>query len=173
MKTNHQLLCQLYSILSQKLKLKMIVFRSSWNTLIATMTVFYHLKSTKVKLFPLNLFSMLGLTLPISLLKEFTNTFEFLWDADDKFEIMLISSRTVYFHVGKTADTGNADEHSAKESFKRLDKDSDGKLNKVCIAYKGYFNFELFRKPTNSWLRIFGLVKICSSLLKSFSGGLY
>lgn len=93
---------------------------------------------------------MLGLTLPISLLKEFTNTFEFLWDADDKFEIMLISSRTVYFHVGKTADTENADEHSAKESFKRLDKDSDGKLNKVCIAYKGYFNFELFRKPTNS-----------------------
>lgn len=53
---------------------------------------------------------------------------------------MLISSRTVYFHVGKTADTGNADEHSAKESFRRLDKDSDGKLNKVCIAYKGYFN---------------------------------
>lgn len=51
---------------------------------------------------------------------------------------MLISSRTVYFLVGKTADTGNADEHSAKESFKRLDKDSDGKLNKVCIAYKGY-----------------------------------
>lgn len=137
------------------------------------MTVFYHLKSTKVNLFPLNLFSMLGLILPISLLKEFTNTFEFLWDADDNFEIMLISSRTVYFHEGKTADTGNADEHSAKESFKRLDKDSDGKLNKVCIAYKGYFNFELFRKPTNSWLRIFGLVKICSSLLKSFSGGLY
>ena len=137
------------------------------------MTVFYHLKSTKVNLFPLNLFSMLGLTLPISLLKEFTNTFKFLWDADDKFEIMLISSCTVYFHVGKTADTGNANEHSAKESFKRLDKDSDGKLNKVCIAYKGYFNFELFRKPTNSWLRIFGLVKICSSLLKSFSGGLY
>ena len=56
----------------------MIFFRSSWNTLIATMTVFYHLKSTKVKLFPLNLLSMLGLTLPISLLKEFTNTFEFL-----------------------------------------------------------------------------------------------
>lgn len=137
------------------------------------MTVFYHLKSTKVNLFPLDFFSMLGLTLPTSLLKEFTNTFEFLWDADDKFEIMLISSRTVYFHVGKTADTGNADEHSAKESFKRLDKDSDGKLNKVCIAYKGYFNFELFRKPTNSWLRIFGLVKICSSVLKSFSGGLY
>lgn len=53
-------------------------FRSSWNTLIATMTVFYHLKSTKVNLFPLDFFSMLGLTLPISLLKEFTNTFEFL-----------------------------------------------------------------------------------------------
>lgn len=33
-------------------------------------------------------------------------------------------------YKGKTADTGNADEHSAKESFKRLDKDSDGKLNK-------------------------------------------
>lgn len=63
---------------SQKLKLKMIFFRSSWNTLIATMTVFYHLKSTKVNLFPLDFFSMLGLTLPISLLKEFTNTFEFL-----------------------------------------------------------------------------------------------
>ena len=156
-----------------KAKTEDYFFRSSWNTLIATMTVFYHLKSTKVNLFPLNFFSMLGLTLPISLLKEFTNTFEFLWDADDKFEIMLISSRTVYFHVGKTVDTGNADEHSAKESFKRLDKDSDGKLNKVCIAYKGYFNFELFRKPTNSGLRIFGLVKICSSVLKSFSGGLY
>lgn len=100
-------------------------------------------------------------------------TYKFTERVYDKFEIMLISSRTVYFHVGKTADTGNADEHSAKESFKRLDKDSDGKLNKVCIAYKGYFNFELFRKPTNSGLRIFGLVKICSSVLKSFSGGLY
>ncbi|XP_022799420.1 calumenin-A-like isoform X4 [Stylophora pistillata] len=33
-------------------------------------------------------------------------------------------------YKGKTADTGNTDEHSAKESFKRLDKDSDGKLNK-------------------------------------------
>lgn len=36
---------------------------------------FLSFKEYKGKPFPLNLFSMLGLTLPISLLKEFTNTF--------------------------------------------------------------------------------------------------
>lgn len=86
---------------------------------------------------------------------------------------MLISLCIVYFYVGKIVDIGNVDEYLVKEFFKRLDKDSDGKFNKVCIVYKGYFNFELFRKLINLGLRIFGLVKICSLVLKSFLGGFY
>lgn len=53
---------------------------------------------------------------------------------------MLISLCIVYFYVGKIVDIGNVDEYLVKEFFKRLDKDSDGKFNKVCIVYKGYFN---------------------------------
>ena len=40
-----------------------------------------------------------------------------------------------FFLAGKTVDTGNTDQKTAKESFKRLDQDNDGKLNKVSIAW--------------------------------------
>lgn len=40
-----------------------------------------------------------------------------------------------FFPAGKTVDTGNTDERTAKESFKRLDQDNDGKLNKVSIEW--------------------------------------
>ncbi|KAL9986034.1 hypothetical protein ACROYT_G000091 [Oculina patagonica] len=33
-------------------------------------------------------------------------------------------------YKGKTVDTGNTDQRTAKESFKKLDQDNDGKLNK-------------------------------------------
>lgn len=33
-------------------------------------------------------------------------------------------------YKGKTVDTGNTDQQTAKDSFKRLDQDNDGKLNK-------------------------------------------
>jgi len=38
-----------------------------------------------------------------------------------------------FLPAGKTVDTGNTDQRTAKESFKRLDRDNDGKLNKVSI----------------------------------------
>ena len=42
------------------------------------------------------------------------------------------------FPAGKTVDTGNTDQQTAKESFKRLDQDKDGKLNKVSTTWQIY-----------------------------------
>ena len=44
---------------------------------------------------------------------------------------MLTRVKCHFFPVGKTVDTGSTDQQTAKQSFKRLDQDNDGKLNKV------------------------------------------
>lgn len=52
--------------------------------------------------------------------------------------MMLTRVKCLFFPAGKTVDTGNTDQQTAKDSFKRLDQDNDGKLNKVSIAWQIY-----------------------------------